>query len=634
MIEKNIEWGEIGYIVFKNIYARERYVGDTIKEEFADVIERELSSCKKQLNLFFTKEEELEYKNLRLGLKCSVAGRAMWQMGTNTVDKLGMASLQNCATIVIDNPVEPFTWAFDMLMLGCGVGFNIQRKYVNKLPIVRNNIKVSRLESNDADFIVPDSREGWVSLLKLVLESFFYGNNIKSLTYSTILIRKRGEKIRGFGGEASGSDILADGIDRICELLNSRVNSKLTPVDCLDLMCMIAYVVKSGNVRRSALISIGDYDDEEYLVCKRWDLITVPNWRNLVNISVECPDTKLLPKLFWDSYFGGESIGLVNIELAKKCGRIGDNQYTEDDIVGFNPCGEQPLSNGETCNLAEIYLCRCESYEEFERCLYFMYKVNKHILALPCHLYLTESAVHKKMRMGIGVTGILQSSEEQMSWLSRGYNWLREFDEQYSEKMGFNKSVKLTTVKPSGTLSLLAGVTHGAHPSPAGKYYIRRIRMSSDSDVLNVCKENGYEFEYVRNFDGTLDKNTTVVSFPCVIPDGTPIAANYSWKDQINLIMKLQREWSDNAVSCSVYYDKKDVDDIIQFMNENYKDNIKSISFMLKYEHGFDQAPYETITKERYDEMKNKCKPITQIKTNGTEHLNIVDCDNGACAIK
>ena len=173
-------------------------------------------------------------------------------------------SLQNCAFVNIDEPIKPFTWIFDVLMLGTGVGFNIQRENINKLPqLVDADVYVTRKDTKDADFIVPDSREGWVSLLEKMLEAYFFKG--KSFTYSTVLIRTAGSKIKGFGGTASGPEDLVKGLKNIQSVLQKEKGQKLTSVDCLDIINIIATIVVAGNVRRSALVSLGDYDDVEYL---------------------------------------------------------------------------------------------------------------------------------------------------------------------------------------------------------------------------------------------------------------------------------------------------------------------------------------------------------------------------------
>ncbi len=248
----NTPWGMLGYITYKRTYARrlnEHDENDETTEEYRDTILRILNGCQKQLKVNFTNNElERAYKYL-MGLKCSVAGRFLWQLGTETVSKLGIMSLQNCAFVKIDDPIKPFLWIFDVLMLGTGVGFNIQRHNIDKLPPVLDaNITITRKDTKDADFIVPDSREGWVSLMEKVLEAYFYKG--KSFSYSTVLIRSAGTKIKGFGGVASGPEDLVKGINYIQGILNNRKGMKLRSIDCLDIVNIIASVVVAGNVRR------------------------------------------------------------------------------------------------------------------------------------------------------------------------------------------------------------------------------------------------------------------------------------------------------------------------------------------------------------------------------------------------
>ena len=628
-LPSDVNWGEVGYVTFKRTYARPTTKGHT--EEWEDTVNRVIESANKQLGVGFTEQEQEEFKSIMMNLKGTVAGRFLWQMGTKTVDRLGLPSLQNCAFVVVDQPIRPFTWAFEMLMLGSGVGFNIQKENVYQLPKVLKKVKVERKDENDADFIVPDSREGWVELLRRVLEASFITG--EGFTYACHLIRHKGAAIKGFGGTASGPDDLVWGMQEINKILNARSGKKIQPVDALDLMNIIGRIVVAGNVRRSAQIALGDHDDIEYLRAKRWDLGGIPNWRAMSNNSVICNDISLLPDEFWEGYNGnGEPYGLINLDAARRMGRTGEDQYPDPDVQGFNPCAEQSLANYETCCLAEVYLPNINSYEELKTVVRYLYRVNKHSLAIKCALKETEDIVHKNMRMGIGVTGYLQATEEQRSWLSDCYTYIRAYDKEYSELTGFPTSIKITTVKPSGTLSLLAGVTSGAHPAYS-QYYIRRIRMASDSNLVEVCRANGYHVEYVRNFDGTEDHGTVVVSFPCSFPDGTRLADEMSAVDQLEVIKRLQTEWSDNAVSVTIYYRKEELDEIKEWLSNNYF-NVKSVSFLLHNEHGFDQAPLEEITKEKYEEMKANTTPITTVGQINFDDIDIAECEGGACPIR
>ena len=632
--ERQTPWGPLGYVTYKRTYARRLNENNpnSKTEEFKDTIDRVVNACQKQLKVGFQPWEEEKLKEILLSLKGSVAGRFMWQLGTKTVDRLGLMSLQNCAFTVVNEPIRPFTWAMDALMLGSGVGYNIQREHVYELPKVnKKKIRIIRKDSKDADFIVPDSREGWIELLRRTLEAHFYEG--RGFSYSTICVRGKGEVIKGFGGVASGPNELCWGIEQISNVLNNRRGKKLRPIDCLDIMNIIGYIVVAGNVRRSAQIAIGDYDDIQFLEAKHWDN-GIPNWRAMSNNSVVCNDITLLPKQFWDGYNGSsEPYGLINLKLAQTVGRSGDTRYPDPDVQGFNPCAEQSLAPFETCCLAEIHLPNIESQEELDDVAHYLYRICKHSLALPCHAEETQAIVHKNMRMGIGITGYCMATEEQQSWLPETYKFLRKLDETYSELKEFPISIKLTTIKPSGTLSLLSGVTPGAHPG-FSHYHIRRIRMASDSALVNVCRQNGYNIEFQRNFDGTDDTNTVVVEFPSKFPNHTVVSNDMSAIEQLELVKKLQAQWSDNAVSVTVYYKKEELPLIKVWLKLNYNDNLKTVSFLLHSDHGFDQAPLEEITRQDYDTMVKSTKPITNCEVNETDIKGSFECATGMCPIK
>lgn len=628
-------WSSLGYITAKRTYCRRKddTNPDSLTEEWEDVVDRVVRAADTQLKVGFTAEEKRRFRDHLLMLRGSVAGRFLWQLGTSTVDRLGLASLQSCAAVAIDGPVRAFTWTFDFLMLGCGVGYNIQREYVYKLPKVLESFSPpTRQDNSSADFIVPDTREGWTKLLEYTLRAAFEKEAKPTFTYSTQLIRGKGAVIKGFGGTASGSEVLCEGIANISKVIANRRGKQLRPIDCLDIKNIIGAIVVAGNVRRSAQIAIGDSDDFQYLRSKRWDLGNVPNWRSNSNNSVVCNDFDQLPDEIWKGYAGnGEPFGLINLKLARSCGRIGDTQYKDKEVIGFNPCAEQPLANHETCCLAEIFLPNIESKDQFLDAAKLLYRVNKHSLNLPCHSRETADIVHRNQRMGLGVTGYLQATEEQRSWLSEAYEELREYDKQYSAERGWPASIKLTTVKPSGTLSLLPGVTPGAHPAFA-QYMIRRIRIASDSPLVQVIRDHGYHVEPVRNFDGTEDRSTVVAEFPFAYPEGTALAKDMTAIDQLEVVRRLQTEWSDNAVSCTVYYRKEELPAIKEYLSKYYNKHFKSVSFLLHSEHGFAQAPLEEITKEEYERLVKNTRLITAATS--AEFQSEDECASGVCPIR
>jgi len=341
----NTPWSTIGYLVYKRTYARRLDPSDVSldakTEELPDTVERVLKAAQEQFKCGFSKAEENRLRNYMLQLKGSVSGRALWQSGTATVDRIGMASLQNCAFTTVDSPIVPFVWAMDFLALGAGVGFNIQRKNVDKLPLVKTWFKApTRVDNGGADFIIPDSREGWVRFLAKTLKAAFLSERADkgTFTFSTQAIRGKGTPIKGFGGVASGPEDLVWGIGKISEILMKRAGRKIRPIDALDIMNIIGHIIVAGNVRRSAMLAIGDPDDVEYLLAKNWGFGNIPKWRAMSNNSVACDDINELHDFFWQGYEGGsEPYGLINMELSKACGRLGEFQYPDSLIQGYNP---------------------------------------------------------------------------------------------------------------------------------------------------------------------------------------------------------------------------------------------------------------------------------------------------------
>ena len=534
---KKPNWGYngLGEIVYKRTYSRIKE--DGVNEEWWETVARCVNGAQK-IGSNYTKTEAQKLYDLVFNLKCNFAGRMLWQLGTSTVDRFGGNSLLNCWGVCIRD-IDDFCFIFENLMLGGGVGFSIRKEDVHDLPRVKEGVIVTHEKTNDAGFIVPDSREGWVKLLKKVLKSYFYTG--ESFTYSTTLIRSRGERIAGFGGKASGPGILIEGIENICKVIREREGKKLRSLDVLDICNIIGSVVVAGNVRRSAEIAVGDPDDYLYLRAKRWDLGNIPNWRAMSNNTIYADSYDHISDTIWKGYDGsGEPYGFFNLPLSQKTGRLGERNKDRCEII--NPCAEILLESHECCNLSEIYLNNVESKKELKECAKLLYKTQKAICALPFIHKKTENVVHKNMRIGVGITGICQSINK-LGWLDECYNYLRDFDEQWSKKMGYPVSVRLTTVKPSGTLSLLSGSTPGVHPAYA-KHYIRRVRMSSDDALVDICRNANYPVEYVKRFDGTEDHSTVVVEFPCHINGDTILAEDMTAIRQLELVKELQSKWS------------------------------------------------------------------------------------------
>jgi len=292
---------------------------------------------------------------------------------------------------------------------------------------------------------------------------------------------------------------------------------------------------------------------------------------------------------------------------------------------------EQGLAPYETCCLSTIFLPNIKSSDELQDVATLLYRVCKHSLQLKAHHPETDAIVKKNQRMGLNITGVLQATPEQLSWMSECYEHLREYDKRYSKLHGFNTSIKLTTVQPSGTLSLLPGVTPGIHPAYS-QYMYRRIRIASNHPLVGVCKDHGYPVEFQKNIDGKDDYNTVVVTFPFSYPGNTKLAKEMSAIDQLKAVRMMQEQWSDNSVSCTVYYKREELPAIREYLEKNYADNHKTLSFLLHSEHGFAQAPYEEISKATFDSLSSKTSLITAIENADFDAVD--ECVSGACPVK
>jgi ribonucleotide reductase alpha subunit len=630
-ITKTPPWGfgGLGEVVFLRTYSR-KIEGTNKTETWVQTIKRIIDGAV-DIGVPFSKEEAEQLFDHMFQLRCSVSGRALWQLGTPLVSQFSGTSLNNCFYTNIEK-IEDFELLFDYLMLGGGVGFSVERSKIHELPKVKAVKSITAERSNDADFIVPDSRQGWRELLHKVLESYFISG--KSFTYSTLLIREFGTPLKTFGGTASGSGALVDGIDDICKVLNERVGKKLRSIDVLDICNIIGRIVISGSSRRSAQIAIGDPDDMLFLKAKNWGSGNVPAWRANSNNSIYADAYDEIVSELWKGYDGtGEPYGLVNRKLARTYGRLGEKS-PDPSIEGFNPCAEIALADGESCNLATIFLPNIESLAQMLEVSRLLYMVQKQITRLSYPYEKTSSIVHKNARLGQSITGILQCDEKQIGWLSDTYSFLKEYDKAYSAENGWNPSVRLTTVQPSGTLSLLPGVTPGIHPAFA-PYYTRRVRFSSVDPLVDACRRRGYKVTWDMGLDGREDHSRYVIEFPCKSPENSILAANMTAIEQLEWVKKMQTIWADNAVSVTVYYRKEELPLIKDWLSKNYDSSVKSVSFLLHVDHNFALPPYEEISKEEYEKASSKLDLSIPLQENSMDlTIDFDDCATGACPIR
>ena len=619
------DWSNLARVVFKRTYSRK---DGGVLETFQQTVDRVISG-----NVRGHDVPDKEIKRLHYFLenrKAGPAGRGWWFSGAPAHALLGGVALNNCWFVTSDDWMN-FIVAQDLLMLGGGVGMSVEYKYTSKLPKIRKNVVIKHKGTKDAAFIVPDSREGWCELIRRVLESYFVTG--KSFEYSTVCIRGAGEAIGGFGGTAYGPIPLIGLVEKLCVILGNRDGRQLRPIDAMDILCSIGEMVVAGNVRRSAIIILGDAHDKDYLKAKRWDLGPIPTQRAMANLSVVCDDIDDLHPLFWKTYENGEPFGIVNRTNIQAYGRMGEKK--KDTAIGVNPCAEATLEDGEPCNLQELALPNLTSVEEFEEAARLMHRWGKRVAMERYHIEKCDEVVKRNMRIGTGITGCLQSPLFTSDSLDRVYAAVQDENRVYSKARGVNESIRTTVVKPSGTMSKVLDM-HGYEGIHAAysQFYIQRIRFSATDPLVKVLAAAGHHVEPVVRFDGTLDHNTVVVDFYERAPAGAPVADRDwdTWK-QLDVLKMAQKHWADQSVSVTVYYKKEEIPQLKAWLGENLK-YLKTISFLCHNDHGFKQAPKEAISDEQYGKLSEKIQSLDMDSVQEGAGIDGLECTNGACPVK
>jgi adenosylcobalamin-dependent ribonucleoside-triphosphate reductase len=632
---KQPDWGPLGYITYARTYSRVKE--DQTSEEFWETCKRVVEGCyniqKKhchRLGLFWDNikaQKSAQEMFIRMWeFKWLPPGRGLWMMGADHVEKTGGGCLNNCAMVSSESInvdfAEPFCWAMDMLMLGVGVGFDAKGAGL---------VKIQEPKQNDDVFLVKDSREGWVSLLYRILDSYTGRGGLPAgIDYSDV--RPAGSPIRGFGGTASGPGPLDDLVTSVKEVLTPLIGEKITSTAIVDIFNLIGRCVVAGNVRRSAELALGEADDEEFLSLKdpsiNQDKLYKFRWasNNTVFAKVGMDYSKVANL----TAKNGEP-GFLWLENAKAFSRMGRPADDKDRrVVGLNPCGEMTLESMELCNLVETFPSRHESYADFEKTLKYAYLYAKTVTLIPTHSEKTNQIMLRNRRIGTSMSGIVQAMQkhgrrEFFNWCDSGYLFLKELDKIYSDWLCVRESIKITTVKPSGSVSLLPQVTPGIH-FPHSEYYIRRIRFQSNSALVDKLRNTGYKVE-----EDKYSPNTVVVEFPVKEEFFDRAKKDVSMWEQLELAAQMQSYWSDNAVSATITFSGAEAENIKHAL-ELYETRLKSVSFLPMKDHGYVQAPYEAITKQEYDSMVAKITPITH---NGNIKRDMEDrfCDGEACMI-
>lgn len=635
-VKPNFGFNGLGEFVFMRTYSRIKENG--LNEQWWETVRRVVEG------IYSIQWEHIDYYGLGwngnksqrsaqemydriFNFKMLGSGRALWSLGTPVVMDKGLTeSLFNCSFISTEDTTnlgKTFANIMDFLMLGVGVGLDVRGA---------ENIVVREPFEKEHLYVIPDTREGWVKSLELVVNSYFGGKNY---VFDYSKIRDAGEPIKTFGGVASGFEPLKKLHESVHRTLYSIVGEKITETAIADIANNIGVCVVSGNVRRSAEILLGD-GTEEFLELK--DYNKNPNRQAFGWAS----NNSVISNIGDDYRSASERIkatsepGFLWLENFHKYGRMREDEADGRDyrIRGTNPCGEIGLEAGELCNLVEVIPSNHENLEDFKKTIKYAYLFAKTITLLKTNWEETNRVLLRNRRIGLSMTGIAQFKEkfglvELGVWQDEGYKLIQKYDEIYSDWFAIPKSIKTTTVKPSGTLSLLAGVTAGVH-YPQANYYIRRVRLSKNSNLIKPLKDAGYNIEPAFE-----DKEgTVVVEFPVSLPEEMRTIDDISMWEQIKLAEFCQKNWADNSVSVTVTFSEDESKDLLSAI-EYAQFGLKAVSFLPKIDGGvYKQMPYETIDKETFQKMSDKIKPIDFSDMSGTQAVGEKYCETDVCEIK
>lgn len=620
---KDVAGNSVGEITFLRTYSRMK--DDGTKETWSDVCARVINGMY-SLQKDWAKSSRLPWSDAKaaasakeaydrlFNLKWTPPGRGLWVMGTDIVNtQKNSAALQNCAFVSTNemtkqNPGKPFAFLMEASMLGVGVGFD--DKGADK------GFEIYE-PAGFQEYVIPDTREGWQESTVALINSYLKPDQ-KIWEFNYDQIRPYGAPIATFGGTASGPDPLFKLHTAIRNLFIGRKGQALTRKDIADIGNLIGVCVVSGNVRRSAELLIGRIDDEDFLNLKNAERFPernsydaeAPGWAWMSNNSVEvCVGTDFSPIV--DGIVRNGEPGVIWMDMSRKYGRLIDEPNNKDwRVAGYNPCAEQSLESFEMCTLVETYLNRHDSLEDFKRTLKFAYLYAKTVTLLPTHWEETNAIMQRNRRIGTSISGVANFADrkglpELRTWMNEGYAVVKQYDQTYSEWLGIRESVKMTTVKPSGTVSILAGESPGVHWTAGGKYFLRAIRFGNNDPMLPLFKMAQYRVEPASESPDT----TSVVFFP-IKSLAERAERDVTIFEKMNLAVIAQRYWSDNSVSVTVTFDAEKESDHVETVLHMHDGQLKTVSFLPMGNTVYPQMPYSQITEEEYDAYAMQLFPI------------------------
>jgi ribonucleotide reductase alpha subunit len=558
-------------------------------------------------------------------------GRGLW---TGGIPGIPADARYNCWYTTLSG-IDDWCWTANQLMLGGGVGVGLHD--IDQLPIVASararfavwckadHQDIGEVKPNDKAFLngqtpvfrVADSREGWVEALYQVLAAAYEG---RDLIVDVSDVRQRGLPIKTFGGIACGPGPLTHLLRSAWDIIRGAEGRRLTSVECLDITNYIGFCVKSGNVRRSALIVLGAATDQPFRDAKK-DWEKVQSHRHTSNNSVVFRSWEEIANfdyagLVEDNINFGEP-GLLNLPLVWK---------TDPAARGVNPCGEQALHDREACNLAEVFPANFDEMTDESMTFRLVTRYCLRQRLTPLLDPRSHEVGQRNMRVGVGLGGLCDFPWED-SQLSSWFGLCRTEANDYADELGVASPITVTTVKPSGTISLLNGSSPGIH-APFAPFYIRRARLAVNDPMVPVLIEAGVPYEPCQ-YDNT--GRTYVFSFPMRAKHTNMTVQNETIRDQIERQRRVQENWADNAVSATLSFNVETEKEQMAALLKEHVPHLKSTSMLAK-SHSYAQAPYETITEDDFNRRSAAIKSDHQLARGGS--FEVDECASGVCPVR
>lgn len=502
----------------------------------------------------------------------------------------------NCAYVAVDHP-RAFDEAAYILMCGTGVGFSVEKQYVEQLPVIDNLIS-----GKDIEITVADSKEGWAFALRQTIKYLYMGYNVK---WNVSAVRPAGARLKTFGGRASGPEPLLDLFDFVTNTFNGARGRKLTTLECHDIMCKIADVVVVGGVRRSAMISLSDLEDTKMRDAKHGEWYVDNGQRGLSNNSAVYMGQPSVGEFMreWQSLYESKSgeRGIFNREASRiQAARNGRRDTNQD--FGTNPCSEIILRPNQFCNLSEVVVRAGDSLQTLERKVRLASILGTLQSTLTNFNYLRpiwRRNTEEERLLGVSLTGVLDHPELvfRPDWLEHLKEVAIATNKEYAELLGIRPSVAITCVKPSGTVSQLVDSASGLHPRHS-RYYIRTVRGDKKDPITQFMIDQGVPYEP----DITKPDDTVVFSFPQKAPDGATVRADLSAVDHLKLWQLVQDNYCEHKPSVTISVREDEWPSVGAYVFENFA-TLSGVSFLPYSEHTYRQAPYQDCTQGEYEAM-------------------------------